>query len=161
MDFELQLPFTWFIVMSHSSAHNHLHLKTLCSWTQTFTCCSLSHLCHNISIRHIEMVNVKFSVKRQHMTGINESHWATGHGESQKKQDALTSFLWELYGWNEESADEGGQASSQSPLPLPPLPPRLSNLIIGDHMNDKNHSIHYMPLRPIMRLGIKGRMTYW
>lgn len=54
----------------------------------------LIYLCHNIRIRHIEMVNVKFTEKKNHKTGISASYSETGDtGAMQKKPDALTSFL--------------------------------------------------------------------
>lgn len=38
-----------------------------------------SHLCHNISIRHIEMVNVQFSAMKWNKTQISGSYSRTGH----------------------------------------------------------------------------------
>lgn len=47
----------------------HALISVSISLPQSLRCCSLvSYLCHNISIRHVEMVNVKFAVMRQHIT---------------------------------------------------------------------------------------------
>lgn len=91
-----------------------------------------THLCHNVGVRHIKMICVKFTecwTKSEKLEEVTSEVRKYDQTEPQGvRESAQSTFsLSARCGWNAEWADGGGQALSPSlPPHLPPLAPLLS-----------------------------------